>query len=83
MDRGAWWDAVYRVPKSQTQLSDQHFFLFFVCMKLKIQLSEKYNPVDISDHENDWLLGLVTLWLVAWTLDFDLGKGRQNLSTDV
>ena len=51
-------------------------------MKL-IQLSEKYNPVDISDHENDWLLGLVTLWLVAWTLGFDLGKGRQNLSTDV
>ena len=43
-------------------------------MKL-IQLSEKYNPVDISDHENDWLLGLVTLWLVAWTQP---GKGQTE-----
>lgn len=31
-------------------------------MKSKIQLSEKYNPLDISDHEND---GVVDMSLSA------------------
>ena len=25
IDRGAWWDTVYEVAKSRTQLSDEHF----------------------------------------------------------
>ena len=28
MDRGAWWATVHGVAKSQTRLSDQHFFKF-------------------------------------------------------
>ena len=34
MDRGAWWATVHSFAKGRTQLSDQHFFSFFLTLQV-------------------------------------------------
>ena len=43
MDRGAWWATVYRVAKSQTQLSDPHYYYSnYVLPCFSLSLSKMY-----------------------------------------
>ena len=41
MERGAWWDTVYGVAKSQIQLSDQNLHFSLLCFTRAVKMAKK------------------------------------------